>query len=83
MRRITAIAVASIALLSVPASALAQMNQPHMQAALQDLYAAQQEVNQAEQYGDHGGFAARASNHINAAINAVQAGIAFRNANPY
>ena len=81
MRRITAIAMASLTLLSVPACALAQMNQPHMQAALQDLYAAQAQVNQAEQYGNHGGYAARASNHINAAINDLQQGMQYRDMN--
>ncbi len=76
MRRILSLAAA--ASLAVSGLARAQVNQPAMQAALQDLYAARQEILRADQYHDHGGYAGDATRRIDQAINDVNAGIAYR-----
>jgi len=53
-------------------------DQPHMQAALHDLYHAETNIQQADQFHDHGGYAGQATAAIQQAIADVQAGIAYR-----
>jgi hypothetical protein len=65
-----------------PGLANAQVHQPHMYAALQDLQDALNELQIADSYGDHGGYAGRATQEIQHAIDNVQNGIAYRNDNP-
>lgn len=53
-------------------------SQPHMQAALHELYAAEHDIEIADQYHDHGGYAGAATAAIQQAIGDVQEGIAYR-----
>jgi hypothetical protein len=53
-------------------------DQPDMQAALQDLYAAKQAIIAADVYNDHGGHAGAATRLIDQAIHQVRLGIAYR-----
>jgi hypothetical protein len=78
MRHITLPALTASVLISFSGIASAQVSQPHMQAALQDLYAAQQEIITADQYHDHGGFAGNATHRIQQAIHDVRQGIEYR-----
>jgi hypothetical protein len=55
----------------------AQMNQPHMQRALNDLQAARAELQAADR--DKGGHRTNAVNFIDQAIGEVEAGIAYGN----
>jgi hypothetical protein len=53
-------------------------DQPHMQEALHDLYHAEHDIEIADQYQDHGGYAGVATVAIRQAIGDIQAGIAYR-----
>jgi hypothetical protein len=53
-------------------------DQPHMHLALHDLYQALNDVEIADQYHDHGGYAGAATAAIQQAIGDVRAAIAYR-----
>jgi hypothetical protein len=70
--------VLTIALMSLaPRGLYAQENQPHMQAALQHLRAAAEELQKADR--DKGGHRVQALNLTQQAITHVQAGIQYDN----
>ncbi len=71
--------VAAGLVLSASHVARAQLSQPNMELALQDLYAARQAIIAADQHHDHGGHAGAATQYINAAIQQVNEGIEFYN----
>jgi hypothetical protein len=66
---------------SLLAPGIACADQPHMHAALHDLQAALAELQQAETYGDHGGYAGAATNEVQQAIANVRTGIEYNRAN--
>jgi len=76
---LSALAVAAALGLALAAPARADY-QPLMQAALQDLQAAQAKLQQAER--DKGGYRAKALTAVGNAIKEVEAGIAYANAHP-
>ena len=72
------VAVAVLGLAFVAGRAIAQQphpGEPHMPSALNALWNAHNELNQADR--DKGGYRTRAQNLVTEAINEVQAGIAF------
>jgi hypothetical protein len=79
MRLFISMTVAAALVLSASHIAHAQLSQPNMEAALQDLYAARQAILNADQHHDHGGHAGAATQYIDSAIQQVNEGIEFYN----
>jgi hypothetical protein len=66
--------------MSLPTWAANDVDQPHMQAALQHIAQAQKELEAAEQ--NKGGHRGKALEHLNAAKAEVEAGIKYADAHP-
>lgn len=77
MRSLIGAVVALAAMLAFSADAIA-IRQPHMEATLESLEAALHEIEIADQFRDHGGHAANATELIRRAIHEVREGIRYR-----